>query len=46
MIYLHPSRATLAFDLPTKIIKSNIDLFSSFVFNLVNNANSTLIETS
>ena len=46
MIYLHPSRATLAFDLPTKIIKSNIDLFSSFIFNFMNNADSIQIQTN
>ena len=45
MIYLHPSRKTLAFDLPTKTIKSNIDLFSSLIFNFVSNANSTQIQT-
>ena len=46
MIYLHLSRKTLAFDLPTKTIKSNIDLSSSFIFNFVSNANSTQIQTS
>ena len=46
MIYLHPSRKTIAFDLPTKIIKSDIDLSSSFIFNFVSNANSTQIQTS